>query len=900
MKTITRITLCALALFACLMLASCKKTPATTHVVTFDVSGGTAVASVTVSDGATLTTLPETTREGYVFKGWYLDGEAFTLSTVIQSDITLSAYWEKEVATVNHAVTFKAQDGTVLKTEEVKDGESATAPSAPEVAGALFVYWDKDYTRVTSDLVVTAVYSTTIWTVSFYDADGVVLIATVEVGDGGTAVCPEAPAITGYAFTGWEGTYEKVHKNENCLALYEKIRPTVTFYDINGDILSYSKTSYGGNVVPPSAPAVIGKVFVRWDGVYQGVTEDSNVYAIYQTAMYDVTFYDGDGQVITTVSVAYGTDATAPDAPAVTGLVFTGWDRAFTNVTGNLSIRALYETQMFMVSFYGTDGTVLKTESVAYGYDAVAPTAPAVAGKTFSKWSVSFTNVTKNLTVTAIYVDAATVAVTFDAQGGTVNGSATYATSLLSGSTITLVPVYASHDFVGWLHDGKVVTVISTSGTYTACWASIIGETDEDAVKAALASLTSLTRLLRTDITLSTYDESHGVLISWETNGSTYLSADGTIHPTLTESHVVNLTATATKGSTTSRLTLSFIVARGVNELPARGICATYVYSGVDDLTTERLTGLDIIYMAFDSVTSTGAVAPVKSASLGADGIKRAHAAGTRVVISLQNKEAFGTIAASATLTATFVANVITMLTDYDLDGVDIDWEYPSSSQATTYTSLMKALYTGIKAKNSNWLVTSAIGAGPWQYNYFDLSHSAQYHDYINMMSYDMQSGGRGSFQNALYYTSTNGNYYLTSECTIQATVKFYRNSSIKDSQIIVGIAFYGRIFSGCSGMGKSATSVSSISYSSIKKNYLSALGTDVTYTYDTAACAPYIVASGTSEVITYDDPTSIAAKAAYCEAQGLAGLMSWQFGQDSATDDLLNAMKTSLTRVAK
>lgn len=57
-----------------------------------------------------------------------------------------------------HQVIFVDMNGAVLKVETVKDGEKASAPAAPAVEGYTFTKWDTDFSKVTKDLVVTAVY----------------------------------------------------------------------------------------------------------------------------------------------------------------------------------------------------------------------------------------------------------------------------------------------------------------------------------------------------------------------------------------------------------------------------------------------------------------------------------------------------------------------------------------------------------------------------------------------------------------------------------------------------------------------------------------------------------------------------------------------------------------------
>ena len=67
-----------------------------------------------------------------------------------------------------YTVTFKDHDGTVLGTEEVRDGEAATAPDEPSREDHTFVSWDKDFSEITEDTVIKAEYlndTTTLFTV---------------------------------------------------------------------------------------------------------------------------------------------------------------------------------------------------------------------------------------------------------------------------------------------------------------------------------------------------------------------------------------------------------------------------------------------------------------------------------------------------------------------------------------------------------------------------------------------------------------------------------------------------------------------------------------------------------------------------------------------------------------
>ena len=79
---------------------------ATSHTVTFDANGGTAVASQTVEDKAKAKE-PTSTRSGWTLDGWYLDGSEYDFNTPVTRDITLKAGWRKADVTTAKADLHK-------------------------------------------------------------------------------------------------------------------------------------------------------------------------------------------------------------------------------------------------------------------------------------------------------------------------------------------------------------------------------------------------------------------------------------------------------------------------------------------------------------------------------------------------------------------------------------------------------------------------------------------------------------------------------------------------------------------------------------------------------------------------------------------------------------------------
>lgn len=126
-------------------------------------------------------------------------------------------------------------------------------------------------------------------------------------------------------------------------------------------------------------------------------------YTVNAVTYYTVTFVDYDGTVLKTETVAGGNSATAPSNPSRTGYQFTGWDKSFTNINSDLTVTAQYSILTFTVTFKDWDGSTIKTQTVNYGGDALAPTGMSREGYTFKGWDKTFNNVTSNLTINAIY-----------------------------------------------------------------------------------------------------------------------------------------------------------------------------------------------------------------------------------------------------------------------------------------------------------------------------------------------------------------------------------------------------------------------------------------------------------------------------------------------------------------
>ena len=170
------------------------------------------------------------------------------------------------------------------------------------------------------------------------------------------------------------------------------------FYTTNGSNPTESSNKYNGAFVLSNSATV--KAIAMQNCRFNSSVASKSVTVTKHT----VTFKDWNGSVLKTQSVFHGGAATAPANPTRTGYTFTGWDKAFNNVTADLVVTAQYSINTYTVTFKDWNGTVLKTQQVQYGGAATAPANPTRAGYTFTGWDKAFTNVTANLVVTAQYV----------------------------------------------------------------------------------------------------------------------------------------------------------------------------------------------------------------------------------------------------------------------------------------------------------------------------------------------------------------------------------------------------------------------------------------------------------------------------------------------------------------
>lgn len=162
-----------------------------------------------------------------------------------------------------------------------------------------------------------------------------------------------------------------------CSKKYIKNTYIVTFFGFKGTILKQEEVTKGSSANPPSPEKIDGYTFIGWDQDFNNVTNDLEVRPIYESNKCIVTFIGLKGEILQVEEIEKGGTPTAPIAPKLPGYRFIGWDHDLENITEDLVIKAIYEEkelETFTVTFIGFKGEELKTEKVLEGNAATAPT----------------------------------------------------------------------------------------------------------------------------------------------------------------------------------------------------------------------------------------------------------------------------------------------------------------------------------------------------------------------------------------------------------------------------------------------------------------------------------------------------------------------------------------------
>lgn len=272
-------------------------------------------------------------KEGYTGR-LYRDADflkPLTKDSKVKNGDTVYVKW-----TINkYTVTFMDGEKVLETFTNVRHGDTVTAPEVSEKYGKTFIGWDKKFDNVTSDLTINAVYDVNTFTVTFKDGEKVLETQTVEYEAAATAPdTARLSPPEGKHFAKWDKDFSKVTEDIEVSAVYELNVYTVIFK--NGETtLKTEMVKHGFAATAPNVYDTATKKFVRWDKSFDNVTSDLIVNAKFETKKFTLTFINFDGTTVYTEEVEYGASIdshfdTADSAATYddTILDYDGWYKA--------------------------------------------------------------------------------------------------------------------------------------------------------------------------------------------------------------------------------------------------------------------------------------------------------------------------------------------------------------------------------------------------------------------------------------------------------------------------------------------------------------------------------------------------------------------------------------------
>lgn len=236
----------------------------------------------------------------------------------------------------------------------------------------------------------------------------------------------------------------------------------------------------------------------------------------------------------------------------------------------------------------------------------------------------------------------------------------------------------------------------------------------------------------------------------------------------------------------------------------------------------------------------------------------------------------FSEMAADENKRNRFCKNCLEVVRKYNLDGIDLDWEYPTSSSAgissspndtRNFTLLLKNLR---EVLGNGKLITMASADNA---KYVDFRSAIFYLNFVNVMTYDM---GKPPYHNAALHPSE------MSRMSCEESVKLHYNAGVPYEKIVLGIPFFGR------ADGKAFGGADEVDFKDISTK-------DYAVAWDETAQVPYLTDKDGRMVLTYDDEKSVGLKADYIKQKELLGAMYWNIEADNASWTLSKAVASLL-----
>jgi chitinase len=244
-----------------------------------------------------------------------------------------------------------------------------------------------------------------------------------------------------------------------------------------------------------------------------------------------------------------------------------------------------------------------------------------------------------------------------------------------------------------------------------------------------------------------------------------------------------------------------------------------------------------------------------------------------------------------------FIDSVVAFVEQYNLDGLDIDWEYPGQIGAgnrfrpedkVNYTLVLAELRERFNREQRKLgrplLLTIAAGASQEFLEHTEMRRVARSVDTVNLMAYDYYEPGSEAItgNHAPLYTDPADPKHVSAD----TSVREFEQAGVPGRKLILGVPFYGHVWGNVAatdhGLFQTGSPVPN-AFAPYRAIVATMLDQGFTRYWDASASVPYLYSAEKKQFISYEDPESLAAKCVYVQRMHLGGVMFWEYGADAS-----------------
>ena len=285
------------------------------------------------------------------------------------------------------------------------------------------------------------------------------------------------------------------------------------------------------------------------------------------------------------------------------------------------------------------------------------------------------------------------------------------------------------------------------------------------------------------------------------------------------------------------------------------------------------------------------------------------------------NSQYFSQIAAKIELQKTFIRDIIAFLDYWNMDGVDILWQYPviggrtvgNESDKENFVHLLANLKSSLikhqksmNKKDAFFLVVTGPGIDWIIDQGYDLKQIINIVDWINIMAFDFFGPWNSSWGS---YTGPHASLYFGTpdrfpgKMNVESALKKYACQTDQIDKLVLGVAFFGRYWnnvedgleSTADELFKRSEQINGERGGLVAYNTISAkLKTESTKFHNKTKTA-YIWLKSLGIMISYENEFSLKEKVTYALDHGLGGIMIWSLDMDDEDLTLLKSIETNL-----